>query len=143
MAEDVRTILTSCPTGVTVVLCAPSAVQLETVLAAGYSLLSLNASLARALLMFPPSERPVHVSDCFTALLERQTTRVLLTDFEMLFDPRYKLDVLKLLCGAARVRALVVAWPGSCEDGRLVYAEPNAPEHRIFQLQNYNVILAK
>ena len=49
---------------------------------------------------------------------------VLITDFEMLFDPRYEIDVIKLFCDKARITNVAVKWPGKYTNSKLTYAEP-------------------
>lgn len=47
----------------------------------------------------------------------------MITDFEMLFDPRYKIDVIKLFCEKARLINVAVKWPGTFTGSKLIYTK--------------------
>ena len=55
---------------------------------------------------------------------------VLLDNIEILFDTALKQDPLRLLQGVSRNRTIVAAWNGTLENGYLIYAAPEHPEHR-------------
>lgn len=55
---------------------------------------------------------------------------ILLDNIEIVFEPSFEQDPLRLLQGLSRHRVVVAAWPGAVADGWLSYAEPGHPEHR-------------
>lgn len=59
---------------------------------------------------------------------------VLLDNIELVFDPAFQQDPLKLLQGPSRHRVIVAAWPGTVAEGRLTYAVPGHPEHRSYRV---------
>lgn len=59
---------------------------------------------------------------------------VLLDNIEIVFDPAFQHDPLRLLQGLARHRVVVAAWPGAVAEGRLTYAVAGHPEHRAYAM---------
>lgn len=59
---------------------------------------------------------------------------VLLDNIEIVFDPAFGQDPLKLLQGPSRHRVVVAAWPGAVAEGRLTYAVSGHPEHRNYPM---------
>lgn len=62
---------------------------------------------------------------------------VLLDNIEIVFDPSFEQDPLRLLQGLSRHRVVVAAWPGTVGGGWLTYAEPGHPEHRRYLVADY------
>ena len=57
-------------------------------------------------------------------------TAVFLCRTEMLFDPAFQQDPLRLLRQLSRVRTVVAAWSGAVDGAFLTYAEPWHREHQ-------------
>ncbi|GHU72818.1 hypothetical protein FACS189450_11320 [Spirochaetia bacterium] len=83
---------------------------------------SLNLPLAKALVAQDENSRLLHVADEVLKIIPTGVP-VYLTDFEMLFDPRYQLDILRLFYDISRKVRLAVQWPGTLESNTLYYAE--------------------
>ncbi|GHU92370.1 hypothetical protein FACS189479_01080 [Spirochaetia bacterium] len=83
---------------------------------------SLNLPLAKALVAQDENSRLLHVADEVLKIIPTGAP-VYLTDFEMLFDPRYQLDILRLFYDISRKVRLAVQWPGTLESNTLYYAE--------------------
>ncbi len=58
---------------------------------------------------------------------------VLCTEIDLLFDPTFDLDPLKLFCHVGRLTRLVVMWPGTYQDQVLSYAVPEHGHYRIWR----------
>lgn len=65
---------------------------------------------------------------------------VFLTDYEMLFDPRYNIDVIKLFCEMSRRVKIVIKWCGTLQDNRLVYATPAYKDFHSYNIYDYDII---
>lgn len=55
---------------------------------------------------------------------------VLCSGIDLLFEPRLKLDPLKLFQKVSQYTPLVVCWPGSYDKGKLAYAVPYHHHYR-------------
>jgi hypothetical protein len=124
----------NCP----VVLCAASESLEETLRKNGYMPVSLNLPLAKKLAARPERERADFVTEDALSLLEK-ADKVLLQDFEMFFDPRYRLDVLRTFVAVAHSGKLVVKWCGSFDGSALVYATPGYPDYKRYLVGSYDV----
>jgi hypothetical protein len=105
---------------------------------AGYQVVSLNLSLARLLAGLAPSDIQSVIGDRICELLP-QTKPVYLTDYEMLFDPRYELDVLRLFVGLSRRNKLIVKWCGDVDGDTIVYAEQGFEDYKRIKVSDYDV----
>ena len=102
--------------------------------------ISLNLILAQNLLKFKADERTEMVHQEALDLLTQNVTPLLLKDFEMLFDPRYKIDTVKLITEVARRRKIIAIWPGTLNENDLVYANVEASDYQVFSIKNYDII---
>ena len=102
--------------------------------------ISLNLILAQNLLKFNADERTEMVHQEALNLLTQSVTPLLLKDFEMLFDPRYKIDTVKLITEVARRRKIIALWPGTLNENDLVYANADSSDYQVFSIKNYDII---
>jgi hypothetical protein len=121
-----------------VVLCAASAVLEEALKRGGYMPISLNLPLAKKLAARPAKERANFVTEDALSLLAN-AGKILLQDFEMLFDPRYRLNVLRTFGTITHFRKLVVKWCGSFDGDALMYAAPEYPDYKRYPIGSYDV----
>jgi hypothetical protein len=103
-------------------------------------IISLNLILAENLLNYQVDERPDVVQNEVMNILTKSKTLLLLKDFEMIFDPRYKIDVVKLIVEVSRRRKIVALWPGTLNEGNLVYANVESSDYQVFSINNYDII---
>ncbi len=124
--------------GIPLILCSDSGRIIKRVEEAGYQSARINVGLSKTLLSFPPDERPKRVETCFKDLTASQNM-LFIRDFEMLFDPRYEIDVIKLFCDKARITNVAVKWPGKFINGKLTYAEPGDPDYHEYDCNAYQI----
>ncbi len=74
------------------------------------------------------------------SILTQSTAPIILKDFEMLFDPRYNIDVLRLITEVSRKRKIIAIWPGVLDKDNLVYADAESPDYQVFNINNYDII---
>lgn len=58
----------------------------------------------------------------------------------MLFNPEYKIDVLRLLIDANKKHPFKVLWAGSYEDGRLIYSEEGLADYKTYEINDYDIV---
>lgn len=95
---------------------------------------SVGRELSAELLSIP-SRRRSRVANQWlkTRLSGLGTGPVLCTEIDLLFDPTFDLDPLRLLCHVSRVMRLVVTWPGTHRSGVLAYAVSEHSHYRIWR----------
>ena len=121
-----------------VLLCSSCPVYETTIVDSGFQSISLNLPLAKALLGKSENETIASISDIIFGLLPKQK-QIYLTDYEMLFDPRYMLDVVKLFCEISRHHKLFAKWLGGFSDDSLTYAEPGFDDYAKYRVSDYEI----
>ena len=130
------------PVGMPLIICSKAPRVLRIIKQEGYQQLRLNTELSKELISFPPQERPSHIEAAIKSLIPAHSS-LLISEFEMLFDPRYKIDVIKLFCERAKSSRIAVIWPGTYEDRILSYAQPDDPDYNLFNGDNYQIRIVR
>ncbi len=98
---------------------------------AGIALLNISKALSSFLMTLSANERGRFSQKWLTERLANfQSGPVLCTCPDLLFEPSLKIDPLSLFRQAARIRQIIVLWPGEYSTNTLSYA---VPEHQHFQ----------
>ncbi|MBS4024828.1 MAG: BREX-3 system P-loop-containing protein BrxF [Clostridia bacterium] len=105
----------------------------------GYTILSLNEELSKRLLSYDQDKRYLHVTDEINNIIHSTEGPLLITDFEILFDPEHQIDVLKLFVLLNRKKKITVLWPGKCEEDKLKFAEPGYQDYKVYKIKDYDV----
>ena len=122
-----------------IVICNPDMALEQEITSAGYQRYALNLPLAYALSAKPEGDRIKTVKETVLSLFPKRQA-CYLVDYEMLFDPRYELDVLKLFYEIARKQKVVAKWCGEYKPLTLIYAEPGYPEFKRYKVTDYDII---
>ena len=130
------------PAGMPLIICSSAPRVLRKISQHGYQQIRLNIELSKALLAFPPQERPVQIESVVKTIIPIHNA-VLISEFEMLFDPRYRIDVLKLFCERAKSSRIAVIWPGAVENRKLSYGQPDDPDYNLFYGDNYQIRIVR
>ena len=129
-------ILNTGPNGVPIFFCTVTPRTKKKIDDAGYEEVRVNLALSKKLLAFAPDERPKHVEESLRAILDYHVP-IYITDFEMLFDPRYEIDVIKLFCEKARITNVVVHWPGKFSNDHLTYSDHEKSDYHEYDCSAY------
>jgi hypothetical protein len=121
-----------------VLLCVDRADFDRAIAGAGYRTVSLNPPLAGSLTGLPESDIPSIIGNRIREALP-QSKPVYLTDYEMLFDPRYELDVLRLFVDISRRNKLIVKWCGVVDGDTLIYAEQGYEDYTRIRISDCDV----
>ena len=100
---------------------------------------SLNIEIAKRLTVVKPNRRTMRLEQCFQQVLGTLPDNVVIKDFDVMFNPDYAVDVLRIICSAARTKSFRVLWPGKYENDRLIYAEEGFGDYKVFQISKYDV----
>lgn len=115
-----------------VIYCNPSKKLIE-------QAVSLNHTLAEVLIQYKPARRTLQVERCFQTALAKLPDGAVIKDFDVLFNPEYKIDVLKILIRNCKVKPFSVIWPGVLKDGKLLYAEVGYKDYKEYDVDAYDV----
>ena len=100
---------------------------------------SVGKELADELLACKPNRRSMKLEQIFNTVLDRYPDGVTIKDIDVMFNPEYQVDVLKILIVARKRKRYSVIWPGRYEDGKLIYAEDGYPDYKVFNIADYDI----
>lgn len=100
---------------------------------------SINLLLAEKLASCKPSRRTMRIESFLNQILSQFPDGIVIKEFDVMFNPDYKVDVLKIMVDACKRKPFSIIWPGKCEDGRLFYAEDGYPDFKTFSVEEYDV----
>ena len=122
-----------------VVICAGFHILEEEITNADYQTISLNLPLAKALEGKTENEITTTITAIILDILPNKTP-IYLTDNEMLFNPQYNLDIIKLFIEISRYNKLIVKWCGTVQNyDTLVYSEPGYQDYSRFKINDYDI----
>ncbi len=99
----------------------------------------INLLLAEKLAGCRPNRRTMRIEAFFNQILGQLPDRTVIKDFDVMFNPEYKVDVLKILVDACKRKPFSIIWPGKYEDGKLFYAEDGYQDFKVFSVEEYDV----
>lgn len=99
----------------------------------------INLPLAEKLSGCRANRRTMRIETFFNQVLAELPEGVVIKDFDVMFNPEYKIDVLRIMSSACKKKSFSVIWPGKCEDGKLFYAEDSYPDYKVFSVEEYDV----
>lgn len=100
---------------------------------------SVSKPLAEALLACKPNRRSMKLEQIFNNVLDTLPDGVVIKDIDVMFNPDYKVDVLKILMASRKRKRYSVIWPGRCEEGKLIYGEEGFPDYKTYNIENYDI----
>lgn len=103
-------------------------------------IINLNLELSRRLLDVPAEQRPLRFAQILDEFLGPDASPVFLLRIEMIFDPAFQQDPVRLLRHLSRTRTLVATWSGRVKGAFLTYAEAGHPEYRRYPVDGLSLI---
>ena len=104
-----------------------------------YQQINLNLEIAKGLLVLPKVERISKINKVITDIISRFAGPIYIENYEILFDPRYEIDVIKVFIEIARRQKVVVKWCGRLNGDSLEYATPDDRDYHSFRIQDYDI----
>ncbi len=104
-----------------------------------YIPLNLNIRLAEELVKYPVKQRPLRANDEAMSILSQCKAPTMLENYEILFDPRYNIDAIKVFTELALRQKVVVKWCGTLNGNFLEYATPEHKDYHSYRIQDYDI----
>lgn len=101
---------------------------------------SVNRPLAEALLKIAQPARTMQLERCLRNLLQNLPKDCILEDIDVLFNPAFQVDVLKMLVSLWRQTPFRLMWPGRLENNNLIYSEEGRPDFKTFCIDDYDIL---
>ena len=84
---------------------------------------SVSRLLSEKLQDVSPRSRTMRLASCFQSVIAQYPDNVVIKDIDVMFNPAYQVDILKILTEARKSKPYSVIWPGRYENGTLYYSE--------------------
>ena len=104
---------------------------------------SVGKEIADELLLCKPNRRSMKLQQIFNSVLDKYPDGVTIKDIDVMFNPEYQVDVLKILIEARKRKRFSIIWPGKYEDGKLIYAEEGFPDYKVYKIDDYDITYVK
>lgn len=104
---------------------------------------SVGKELADELLACKPNRRSMKLEQIFNKVMDKYPDGVTVKDIDVMFNPEYQVDVLKILIEARKRKKYSVICPGRFEDGKLIYAEEGYPDYKVYEIANYDITFVR
>ena len=101
---------------------------------------SVGKMLAAAILKTEPQLRSKALGQILEDVLSGLVDNTTVRDIDVLFNPTYEVDVLRLLEIAYREKTYSVVWPGEYNDGKLTYSEYGYADYKEYAISEYAIL---
>ncbi len=102
--------------------------------------ISFNKILAEKLISLSVLNRSRKLEQCFVDALYSLPNDPIIKDIDVMFNPQYEVDVMKILISAYKKKHYSLIWSGSYYDGKLIYGEEKYPDYKIYNISCYDII---
>lgn len=110
----------------------------------GFKIILLGSILAEKLIRYPIEKRnSMLIYELDNLLLKSNDNKLLVKDIDILFNPEYKIDVLKYFYSLARVKKVVIEWNGIISNDYLQYSEVGYLDYKRYSINKYDIICVK
>lgn len=100
---------------------------------------SINMLMAKKLIDLRQNIRTMKIEQCFHQILDSLPEGAIIKDFDIMFNPYYQVDILKIMVMACKKKPFSVIWPGVCKEGLLFYAEEGYTDYKSFNIGDYDI----
>ena len=104
------------------------------------SAVSVNKPLAEELLRIKPDHRTIQLEKSFLRVLNSLPELPTISGMDVMFNPAYEVDVMKVLISAYKQKPFSLLWPGRYENGKLIYSAEEYPDYAVFEVSDYDIV---
>lgn len=101
---------------------------------------SFNKRLAEELRKLKPTRRTMQLEKCFNKILDSLPEKVVIKDIDVMFNPAYMVDVIRILVEANKRHPFSLVWSGRYDDNRLLYGEEDLADYKSFEISDYDIV---
>ena len=104
------------------------------------SAVSINKRLAEELRKLKPTRRTMQLEKCFNKILDSLPEKVVIKDIDVMFNPAYMVDVIRILVEANKRHPFSLVWSGRYDDNRLLYSEEDLTDYKAYEIGDYDIV---
>ena len=101
---------------------------------------SINKRLAEELRKLKPTRRTMQLEKCFNKILDSLPEKVVIKDIDVMFNPAYRVDVIRILVETNKRHPFSLVWSGRYDDNRLLYGEEDLADYKAFEISDYDIV---
>ena len=106
-----------------------------------FEILRLGEVLSNELIQVDKGRREFEVENVTRQIFDRiGTSKIIVSDIDILFNPAYRLDIIKLFMQLARNKKMIVQWPGESNSEFLIYSELKYDDYKRYAINDYDII---
>lgn len=106
-----------------------------------FEILQLGQTLSYELIKIDQNRRNTEVERVIKGIFSKiNGNKIILTGIDILFNPLYKLDVIKLFIQLSINKTVIVQWPGRLASNNLIYSEPKYDDYKKYEIKDYNIV---
>ncbi|OQY33160.1 MAG: hypothetical protein B6241_08635 [Spirochaetaceae bacterium 4572_59] len=75
----------------------------------------------------------------YSKYVESQYDIICLYNFEILFRPEYRFDLLSFIKEKSKTQKIAIIWPGEIQKDQVIYSRPGRPDYYTHKIDNYLV----
>jgi hypothetical protein len=116
----------------------------EKIQSMGVKHLNVSKELSDALMTVPTNERGQFAEEWLKSLLgELRDKSVLCSHPDLFFQPSLKIDFFTLIRQVARIKQVIILWPGEYSKDTLTYAIPDHHHYKVWKISESLLIQPK
>ena len=104
--------------------------------------ISVGKKVATALMNIEPHRRAKELDGVWCGIVASLPDGLTVTDMDVLFNPAYEIDVLRLLETSYRRKLYSIIWPGRYACGKLTYSEIGYDDYQEYDTSDYDILCA-
>ena len=101
---------------------------------------SINKRLSEELRRLKPTRRTMQLEKCFNKILDSLPEKVVIKDIDVMFNPAYRVDVIRILVEANKRHPFSLIWSGRYNDNRLLYSEEELADYKAYEISDYDIV---
>lgn len=99
-----------------------------------------NKPLAEGLIKYDLPKRAFCIEECVFNYIEALPDNPLICSFDVLFNPAYNIDILKIFISLRKRINFELAWSGTFNGNSLIYAEYGYKDYHSYKVNDYDII---
>jgi Cdc6-like AAA superfamily ATPase len=105
-------------------------------------MINVNLEMSYRLIDLPVDKRAATLAKLFSQVIKDSESDIILLDnIEILFDKSLQQNPLALLQNNSKNKAMIAAWNGKIERGRLIYAMPDHHEYQSYPIEKTGITI--
>lgn len=107
----------------------------------GYFEVNLGYQLSSILLRFHKKLRnKMVIEELNNIILYNNAEQLIVNNIEILFNPSYKINIINYFINIAKIKKIVLIWPGKIIDTNLQYSEIGYVDYKKYKIDSYDII---